>query len=81
VPLSVKIPMVLKNDRQALQACIKTCNRLDKENVTIVRMKNTNELEELEISQNLTDYATKHPFLEVISEPYEIPFNEKGDLF
>lgn len=81
VPLSVKIPMVLKNDRQAIQACIKTCNRLDKENVTLVRMKNTNELEELEISQNFTDYAAKHPFLEILSDPYEIPFNAKGDLF
>jgi len=81
VPLSVKIPMVLKNDRQAFQACIKTCNRLDKENVTLVRMKNTNELEELEISQNLTDYAAKHPYLEILSDPYEILFNEKGDLF
>ncbi len=35
VPVSVKIPMVLKNDRQVFRACIKTCNRLDKENVTV----------------------------------------------
>lgn len=81
VPLSVKIPMVLKNDRQAIQACIKTCNRLDKENVSLLRMKNTNELAEIEISENLTDYAQKHPYLEIVSEPYELTFNVIGNLW
>ena len=39
VPASVKIPMVLKNDKQAIQAAIKTCNILDKEKVTMIRIK------------------------------------------
>jgi hypothetical protein len=81
VPLSVKIPMVLKNDRQAIQACIKTCNRLDKENVTLVRIKNTVALGELEISENLIPYAKENKYLEVIGAPYSLTFNKDGNLF
>lgn len=80
VPLSVKIPMVLKSDKQAIQACIKTSNRLDKENITIVRIKNTNKIDVIEVSENLIDYVKEHEYLEVISEPAELPFNEHGNL-
>ncbi|HUV08497.1 MAG TPA: lactate racemase domain-containing protein, partial [Spirochaetia bacterium] len=39
LPTSVKIPMVLKNQKQAVQAAIKTCNILDKTGVRFVRIK------------------------------------------
>ncbi|MHB1652045.1 MAG: nickel pincer cofactor-dependent isomerase, group 22 [Desulfitobacteriaceae bacterium] len=81
VPLSIKIPMVLKSDRQAIQACIKTCNRLDKENVTMVRIKNTIALEEIEVSESLVDHARRNNYLEVISNPYDLAFNQEGNLF
>jgi hypothetical protein len=81
VPMSVKIPMVLKNDRQSVQACIKTCNRLDKENVTIVRIKNTVALGEIEISENLIPYARENKYLEIVGEPYSLCFNTHGNLF
>jgi len=81
VPLSVKIPMVLKNDRQAIQAAIKTCNILHKENVRMVRIKNTVSLDEIEVSENLLDEVRENKYLEIVSEPYELIFNEKGNLF
>lgn len=81
VPLSVKIPMILKNDKQAIQACIKTCNRLDKENVTMIRFKNTIALGEIEISENLVDYARENKFLEIVSNSEELTFNAQGNLF
>jgi hypothetical protein len=81
VPVSVKIPMVLKNDRQSIQACIKTCNRLDKENVMMVRIKNTVALGEVEISENLIPYAKENKNLEVIGTPYLLSFNTHGNLF
>lgn len=81
VPVSVKIPMVLKNDRQAIQACIKTCNILDKENVTMVRIKNTVELGEIEISENLIDIAKSNKYLEICGSFYELNFDDNGNLF
>jgi len=81
VPGSVKIPMVLKNDKQALQACIKTCNRLDKKQATVVRIKNTIRLDEIEISENLIPLARDNKFLEVVGEAFTLPFNAQGNLF
>ncbi len=81
VPASVKIPMVLKNDKQAIQAAIKTCNILDKEKVTMIRIKNTVSLGEIEISESLLDFARENPNLDIISSPYNLQFDENGNLF
>lgn len=77
---TAKIPIVLKNDKQAIQACIKCSHRVDTENITIVRIKNTLSLEEIEVSENLSSYVMEHPQLEVLSEPYTWGFNEDGNF-
>lgn len=81
VPMSVKIPMVLKNDKQLFQAAIKTSNIIDKSQVRMVRFKNTIELAELEVSENLIPEVEACPYMEVVSEPYDLPFDENGNLF
>jgi hypothetical protein len=81
VPASVKIPMVLKNDKLVIQASIKTCNIADKTQVRFVRFKNTLALDVLEVSENLREEVEKHPNMEIISEPYRLPFNREGNLF
>jgi hypothetical protein len=81
VPLSVKIPMVLKNDRQAIQAAIKTCNILAQDEVRLVRIRNTIELQDIEISEALLEEAVRNEHLEVMSEPYEPVFDSMGNLF
>lgn len=78
--MSVKIPMVLKNDRQVFQACIKTCNRLDKENVTVARIKNTVALDEIAVSENLIPLVKENKFMEVVSAPAALPFDGAGNI-
>ena len=80
VPLTVKIPMVLKNDRQAIQAAIRTCN-VDPLKVRIVRIKNTLSLSEIEISENLLSDTYKHPELKVLGAPFDWLFNAANNLF
>lgn len=80
VPLSVKMPMVLKNDQQVFQAAIKTCNIVDKRNVRLVRIKNTVKLDVIEVSENLRDEVQQHPQLGIVSEAYPLAFNESGNL-
>ena len=80
VPASVKIPMVLKNDRLAIQAAIKTCNIADFRNVRLGRIKNTLEAHLLEISENLLNEARANPSIDILSEPYELAFNAEGNL-
>ncbi|MDR3564302.1 MAG: lactate racemase domain-containing protein [Negativicutes bacterium] len=81
IPASVKIPMVLKSDRQAIQACIKTCNCLDKENLTLVRIKNTLTLDEIEVTENLAGHSRENKNLSIISSPYHLAFDASGNLF
>ena len=81
VPLTVKIPMVLKHDRHAIQAAIKTCNILNLQDVRLVRIKNTISLSEIEASENLAAEIRQQPNLEIISAPHEFPFDAQGNLF
>jgi hypothetical protein len=76
-----KIATTLPNDRESIQAAIKTSNILDFTKVKMVRIKNTLELSEIEVSEELLDYIAKHPNMEQISDLYEFTFDEKGNLF
>jgi hypothetical protein len=76
-----KIATTLPNDREAIQAAIKTSNILDFTKVKMVRIKNTLELSEIEVSEELLDYIAKHPNMEQISDLYELTFDQKGNLF
>jgi hypothetical protein len=76
-----KIATTLPNDKQAIQAAIKTCNILDFRTVKLVRIKNTLVLSEIEVSEPLLEYVKQHPNMEKSSDLYDIPFNENGNLF
>jgi hypothetical protein len=78
---SVKIPMTLPNDRQAIQSCIKTSNLMDWNDVRMVRIHNTLCLSEIEVSENMIPQIEGDSRFEILSGPYEIPFDEKGNLF
>ena len=80
VPLTVKIPMVLKNDRQAIQAAVRTCN-VDPAKVRMVRIKNTLSLSEIEISESLVPEANQCTGIEMTGVPFDWPFNADGNLF
>jgi hypothetical protein len=74
------ISTALPNDRQAIQAAIKTCNILDFTKVKMVRIKNTLELSEIEVSAALLEDVIEHPNLEQTSDLYDLNYNEEGNL-
>ncbi|MDQ0256724.1 hypothetical protein J2S74_004146 [Evansella vedderi] len=74
------IATTLPNDLQAIQAAIKTCNILDFTKVKMVRIKNTLEISEIEVSEVLLDEAKSNSNLEISSDLYEIPFDQEGNL-
>ena len=55
------------------------CNKLDKDAPRIIRIRNTLALGEMEISEALIPEMTEN--MEIISEPYSLPFDENGNLF
>lgn len=77
-----KIPMTMDNDHDAIAAAITTCIFAeDRENIKLIRIKNTMELGEIWVSEALLEEVKKNPLLEVLSEPEPFAFDEAGNLF
>ncbi|MBD7968519.1 lactate racemase domain-containing protein [Paenibacillus gallinarum] len=76
-----KIATTLSNDREAIQAAIKTSNILDFHQVKMLRIKNTLVLNEIEVSEALIELVKQHPQMELVSDLYDIPFDREGNLF
>ncbi|MGF9712686.1 lactate racemase domain-containing protein [Paenibacillus naphthalenovorans] len=72
----VKVPMVLPTEKLAIQAAIKTCNVPDFHQVRIVRIKNTLELKEIRISENLLPEALASKAIEVLTGPVTMHFSD-----
>lgn len=77
---NVRIPMVMKNDREAIQVCIRTCTDIDKQNVRIVRIANSMEIEHIYLSEAYYEEAAKNPGLVIETKPQEMEFDEEGNL-
>lgn len=73
-----KIPIIMPNDRAAIALCIRTCNNIDKSAPKIIRIRNTLALSQLEISEACIADMTEN--MQLISEPYELPFDREGNL-
>lgn len=76
-----KIPMIFKNDKECIQAAIKTLADVDHDDVKVVRIKNTLAMGEIQVSANLRPVVEADPNMEIVSEPEPMPFDENGNLF
>lgn len=79
----VRIPIVLRNDKECIQCCIKSCNEIDKSNPRVVRIPNSLHLEHIMLSESYWDIANsgKIAGLHVESEPEDMNFNSEGNLW
>ena len=75
-----KIPMILDNDRLAVQMALKSANYMDREHPRIVRIKHTMEMGTIWISEALLDEALIHPQITVCGELREMSFDENGNF-
>ncbi len=76
-----KIPMVMANHKECIQVCLRSCVGTDLNRPRMVRISDTLHLEEMMLSEAYWDEATRHPGLEIESEPQELVFDMNGDLF
>ena len=79
----VRIPIVLSNDKECIQCCIKSCNEIDKTNPRVVRIPNSLHLGHIMLSESYYEDAKagKIAGVSVESEPEEMIFNSEGNLF
>lgn len=61
-----KIPLIADNEDEAVKIAIKVIRGADKDNLKIVRIKNTLELEYIEVSESLVDYIKSNDRLTLV---------------
>ncbi len=73
-----KIPMVLGNDREALEAALRCNWGVEAEETRFVRIPNTLHIRYLYLSENLLDEALANGNVEVVEDAAELEFDENG---
>ena len=79
---SAMIPCVLSTDREAIQFCIRTCNRIDRERPRVIRIQNSLHIGQIMLSESYYDEvrAGGYPGLTALDAPQAIRFDEQGSL-
>ncbi|QIN84134.1 DUF2088 domain-containing protein [Rubrobacter tropicus] len=75
-----KVPMVLSDDREALETAVRCNWGVPPGETRFVRIPNTLHLEHLYVSENLVEEALANSDAEVVSEPEELRFDAEGRL-
>ncbi len=80
-PFSVKIPVVMPDDRLAMKYAIKIAYKADPvEGPKIVWLRNTLSMDSYMISEGLLPLAKQVSDLKIMSEPVEVMFDENGNI-
>ena len=72
------IPMVRKNDKEAIQISLQCMYGVHANNFRFARIPNTLHLQEMYVSEALIPEIQQLEHLEIISEPKEMEFDEDG---
>lgn len=73
-------PIHFATDRACLEKVIPTLGRIDTHDATVAWIRNTLELDELLISENLRREIEQNPIVEIVGEPQPIGFQADGNL-
>lgn len=73
-----RMPCFAPDDRTAILWAIRSCTKDSRENVRIVRIQDTVNMEYIEVSENLAAQLAGREDIEILSEPFEIPFGDDG---
>ena len=77
---SGRIPLYFENDREAIQAAIKLTGKRVPEELRIVRIKNTAQLEDIWISPALAAEAAVTKGMDILGPAVPLPFDDEGNL-
>lgn len=82
IPKTVRLPLIMPNDRSAIKCAIKTANNsdFDGKNTRIVRIKNTLSLDYIYISEGLLKDAEKVSEISIVDGPNNFEFDENDRL-
>ena len=79
---SAMVPCVMSTDKEAIQFCVRTCNRIDKDNPRVIRIQNSLHVGQVMLSsayyQDVLD--GKYPGLTALDAPADMTFDQDGTL-
>lgn len=76
-----KIPLFTHSDKSCIQIALRTCNYIDRAHPRVVRIRDTMNLEQIEISEAMLPEAEASQHVEVLTQPEDWKFNEEGNLW
>lgn len=76
------IPLIMATDKEAVQVCIRTLNKVDKAKARIIRIPNTSHLGNIMLSEAYYAdvVAGKFPGVKAVDEPAPLDFDEEGNV-
>lgn len=77
---AVRTPLHFPTDRECLELLMATVGRFDPKDVTMGWIRNTLDLGEIAVTENLLAEARRNPELEVAGPPFELAFDATGNL-
>ena len=77
-PSSTRIPMILANDKEVFQACVKLCGRVNHDEIRMVIIRSTKHLDEVYLSPAAVKAAVMP--IQVCGEFAPVPFDADGNL-
>jgi hypothetical protein len=77
-PNSTRVPMVLANDKEVFQGCVKLCGQINPDDIRMVIIRSTKYLDEVYMSEAAVKAAVMP--IEVVSDYQEVPFDENDNL-
>jgi hypothetical protein len=79
-PEKARIPIALPNDRDAIGTALTTVGPVEPWEARVIRIKNTLELEELQVSEAVLDDLKGRPDIAVVGALEEMAFDADGNL-
>ena len=79
-PEGAKIPMTYDTDREAIEQALNTLGLVEPQEAKIVRIKNTNELEALQVSESCMPQLEDRKDIDIISGAEDWAFDKMGNF-
>jgi len=78
--LGAKLPIIFETDREAIEGALKTIGLTPPEQARVVRIKNTLDLAEMDVSEGMLPEVQTNPRLSQITQPAPVEFDPEGNL-
>jgi hypothetical protein len=75
-----RIPMIMDDDKKAVQLAIKACCTDDNKTLRIARIRDTLSLKEIMVSEALLEHVKSNPSIEIMGELKRLEFDENNNL-